>query len=202
LHHTRDFGENLKKDLSIINKYLQEDIRVFTSSERRVIATADIFCKSFLHKSEIDPQFIKVAKEMLDDSNAAKDLIEQVKSRLRDILNPDVDVDTPPEIVRPQGMNSPAESLQDLIQLLSKMRTVMQANFANKDVATLTNRWCCSETPYLFRERWEKLFKDFCDVEKAAFDTSKISELHDSLKYDLLHNRAFVKGTHFNILEN
>jgi hypothetical protein len=73
LYHSRDLAENLRKDLSIINKNLLEDIKVFTSSERRVIATADTFCKAFLNTHDIAPDFIKVSKEMLDDSNAAKD---------------------------------------------------------------------------------------------------------------------------------
>lgn len=194
LHHTRDLGLNLRKDLSIINRMLLEDVKVFTSSERRVIATADIFCKSFLKLSEMDPQFIKVAKEMLDDSNAAKDLMEQVKARLRDILNPAVQVDVPSDILIPQEMKEPAESLQELIQILSKIRVIMTNNFETMDVKEIQKRWCCSESPFLFKERWEKLFRDFCDVERSAFDTSKISELHDSLKYDLLHNRHFVHG--------
>lgn len=41
------------------------------------------------------------------------------------------------------------------------------------------------------------VFRDFCDVERSQFDTSKISELHDSLKYDFLHNRIFVQSKTF-----
>ena len=192
LHHTRDFGENLRKDLSIINKSLLDDVKVFTSSERRVIATADTFCCAFLNTKDLDPQFIKVAKEMLDDSNAAKDLMEQVKSRLRDILNPETNTPTPSEIIAPPSMSSPALAVSEVISLLSELRLVMRSNFENLDIDSLQKRWCCNESALLFKERWEKLFKDFCDVERSAFDTSKISELHDSLKYDFLHNRNFI----------
>lgn len=36
------------------------------------------------------------------------------------------------------------------------------------------------------------MFRDFCDVERTSFEPSKISELYDALKFDLIHNREYL----------
>ncbi|KAJ3211681.1 hypothetical protein HDU67_004360, partial [Dinochytrium kinnereticum] len=193
-HQSKDLGENLRKDLRIINKALLEDVKVYSSSERRVIATADIFVKAFLDIPQIPDTLMTVSKEMLDDSNAAKEQMEAVKTKLQAILNPNEPIKLP-EYYIPEDIDDPEAFLQEIIDLLSKIRGVMQMNLEEGDeIFSVQDRWCCAESPYLFKERWEKIFKEFCDVDRSAFEPSKISELYDSLKYDLLHNREFCEA--------
>ncbi|KAI8929348.1 histidine phosphatase superfamily-domain-containing protein [Entophlyctis helioformis] len=194
LYQSKDLAENLRKDLNIINKELLENVVVYSSSEKRVTATADIFCKMFLDVQAIEDDFIKVDKEMLDDSNAAKEQMDSVKVRLQGILNPENPATVPPEFVLPRpDMTDLAPLVHDIVELLRLMREILHENVATKDLEKLQTRWCCADTSLLF-ERWEKLFRDFVDVERSQFEPSKISELYDSLKYDLLHNREFLHG--------
>ena len=99
--------------------------------------------------------------------------------------------------------------MQEVIELLSSFREIMHKNWETLDVDKIQERWyvpsshparfllnmfhrCCGDEPWLFRERWEKLFEDFCDVKQEKFDPSRISELYDTIKYCALHHRTFL----------
>ena len=81
---------------------------------------------------------------------------------------------------------------QEVIELLSSFRDIMRRNWETLDVDKIQERWCCGDEPWLFRERWEKLFEDFCDVKQEKFDPSRVSELYDTIKYCALHHRTFL----------
>lgn len=51
------------------------------------------------------------------------------------------------------------------------------------------------ETFSLMFERWDKLYRDFYSAKKETFDLSKIPDVYDCIKYDLLHN-AYVSLKH------
>ncbi|KZT38319.1 hypothetical protein SISSUDRAFT_1062049 [Sistotremastrum suecicum HHB10207 ss-3] len=257
-YQSRDLGENMKKDISIMNKDVLNNVKIFTSSERRVTASAEIFAaalldsgsaahssfppsssnitpvsgstsefssiptstsvtpsqstsnsNSILHpRSSIISQsssnanltnslsaekvHLIIRKDLLDDSNAAKDLMDDVKKRLKILLRPG-EPEKRPELTWPKSMNKePVEVVKEVIELLTSFREIMRKNFESLDVDKIQERWCCGDEPWLFRERWEKLFEDFCDVKQEKFDPSRVSELYDTIKYCALHHRTFL----------
>ena len=52
---------------------------------------------------------------------------------------------------------------------------------------------CGEENMVLILKRWRKLEIDFFDSKRSLFNISKIPDIYDSIKYDVLHNRD-----HFN----
>lgn len=92
-----------------------------------------------------------------------------------------------PGLQKPQ----PFEVIKRVCELMNFYHQIMNYNFETKNVQEFQINWCCGEDPFLFKERWDKLFQEFISVEKTH--PSKISELYDTMKYDALHNRHFLQ---------
>jgi hypothetical protein len=135
-----------------------------------------------------------IRKDLLDDSNAAKDLMDEVKKRLKILLRPG-EPERRPQLTWPKNLKKePVEVVavcisleltvlsthspkQEVIELLSGFREVMRHSYETMDTDKIQQRWCCGDEPWLFRERWEKLFEDFCDVKQEKFDPSRVGYL-------------------------
>eukprot|EP00835_Amoeboradix_gromovi_P003228 NODE_205_length_14851_cov_0.317584.p1 type:complete len:962 gc:universal NODE_205_length_14851_cov_0.317584:4642-1757(-) len=204
--HSMELGQSLRNDISVMNKTLLEDVKIYSAAEDRVLQTAKIFAKSFLLKENVD-HYITVDRDMLDDSFGGKDIMDKSKKALQAYIN-DIPSLTINErnifLQRIQGpalppvpaclLEKPSSCLDTLRSILFKLRAHMSTNFTLLNVNLIQKNWCCpGDSPLFFKERWERIFKEF-DPLKESVDISKISELFDSLIYDALHNRTFFQA--------
>lgn len=193
-YQATDLGEQMRQNIKLLNREALKDVKVFTSSERRVIASAHLASLALLgydkDHDELPDDFMTIRKDLLDDSNAAKDLMDKVKKKLKPLLRQGAEA--PPQFTWPPKMPQPFVVIKRVCQLMSFHKRLMEYNFRTKDVSKFQENWCCGEDSMLFKERWDKLFQEFTTVEKTH--PSKISELYDTMKYDALHNRSFLQN--------
>lgn len=191
-YQASDVGEQLRQNIKLLNREALNDVKVFTSSERRVITSAQLSTMALLGLKEnefLPDDFLIIRKDLLDDSNAAKDLMDKVKKKLKPLLRQGAEA--PPQFTWPPKMPQPFVVIKRVCQLMNYHRQIMEYNFEHQDYENFQKNWCCGEDPLLFKERWDKLFQEFTTVEKTH--PSKISELYDTMKYDALHNRHFLE---------
>lgn len=188
-YQARDLGEQMRQDFDLLNKKILQNIKIFSSSERRVLLSAQIWAQALFGADELGSDEISVRKDLLDDSNAAKDLMDKVKKKLKPLLREGKE--PPAQFAWPSKMPEPYFVIKRVVELMNYQQKIMHHNYFTKDVDAMQLKWCCAEDPSLFKERWEKLFKEFHNVEKV--DPAKISELYDTMKYDALHNRKFLE---------
>ncbi len=60
---------------------------------------------------------------------------------------------------------------------------------------------CEDEKIVLIYKRYAKLLNDFYNKEKEKFDISKIPDIYDNIKYDIIHNRNYVGEIGYQLYE-
>ncbi|KKA30330.1 hypothetical protein TD95_002264 [Thielaviopsis punctulata] len=244
-YQAQELGTSMHNDYTLLNRELLDEVHIYSSSERRVTTSAHIWAGAFLGQKKLPDDFITIRKDLLDDSNAAKDEMDKVKKKLKGLLREGNE--RPPQFAWPPKFPEPSEVQKRVVSLMKFHRKVMHYNYdrltsmsssaqpsdipasmpivkdsegsqaggslsstpsshhvahpptsqtlpvssSKGDSKNVHFRWCCGEDTDLFKERWEKLFIEFCDNEKV--DPSKISELYDTMKFDALHNRTFLE---------
>ncbi|KAK2854290.1 hypothetical protein Q5P01_006951 [Channa striata] len=183
----------------------RHDLKIYASDEGRVQMTAAAFAKGLLAlEGELTPILVQMVKSanmngLLDnDSDSLSSCQHRVKARLHDILQKDREfTEEDYDRLAPtcstslvssmklvQNPVSKCDRVYALIQsLTSQIRTRME------DPKSADLQLYHSETLELMLQRWSKLEKDF-RMKNGRYDISKIPDIYDCVKYDVIHNSA------------
>ncbi|KAG7396049.1 Inositol hexakisphosphate and diphosphoinositol-pentakisphosphate kinase 2 [Phytophthora boehmeriae] len=191
-----------------LHSTFRHDLKIFTSDEGRVQMTAAAFAKGFLElDGDLTPILVslvttlgKDANKMLDHSGQADatDEMQSIKAKLRTLLQRDYSsqeemkaaiapLKTESIIQALEILGNPKEALVRLLELVRKLRAEIAERVQDKQADDSTPLYM-GETFSLMYERWDKIFRDFYSTKTDAFNLSKIPDVHDCIKYDLLHN--------------
>ncbi|CAH0517919.1 unnamed protein product [Peronospora belbahrii] len=193
-----------------LHSTFRHDLKIFTSDEGRVQMTAAAFAKGFLElEGDLTPILVGLvttldrdANKMLDHSGQADatEEMQTIKAKLGTLLQRNYSsVDEMRAAIAPLKVESilqaleiiknPKEALVRLLELIRKLRSEIAERVQDKHADETTPLYM-GETFSLMFERWNKIFRDFYSTKTGTFNLSKIPDVHDCIKYDLLHNAS------------
>eukprot|EP00644_Phytophthora_capsici_P000213 jgi/Phyca11/525589/estExt2_fgenesh1_pm.C_PHYCAscaffold_40130 len=193
-----------------LHSTFRHDLKIFTSDEGRVQMTAAAFAKGFLElDGDLTPILVSLvttlgrdANKMLDHSGQAdaNEEMQTIKSKLRTLLQRDYSsleemkaaiapLKTESIIQALEIIKNPKDALVRLLELVRKLRAEIAERVQDKQADEATPLYM-GETFSLMFERWDKIFRDFYSTKTDTFNLSKIPDVHDCIKYDLLHNSS------------
>jgi inositol hexakisphosphate/diphosphoinositol-pentakisphosphate kinase len=153
--------------------------------------------------SPILVQMVKSANTngLLDNDKMSAKWQNEVKIKLRDYLTEDRDfTDEDKDRIDPLKIDSLRSSLDFIKNPVEMCRKVFA--YLKELVMLIRNKITDGkfydlklyhdESWELMLRRWSKLEKDFYNKKKEKFEISKIPDIYDSIKYDLMHNRNIL----------
>ncbi|CAF1415253.1 unnamed protein product [Rotaria sordida] len=199
-------GDRPDVGLLRLHSTFRHDLKIYASDEGRVQMTAAAFAKGLLAlDGELAPILVQMVKSantngLLDNDVDSTKEQQKVKRTLHDLLAKDRQFTAEDyDIIAPTRSRSLVSSMdfiknpvticRKIYDYILEMITLIQSRSLNDNSGTLFQ----TETWDLCLRRWLKLGKDFYDARKDKFNISKVPDIYDSIKYELLHNKDVLQ---------
>merc|ERR1711971_1474510 len=184
----------------------RHELKIYASDEGRVQMTAAAFAKGLLVlEGELTPILVQMVKSantngLLDNENEGSSKYQNIlKQKLHEMLQVDQDFTAEDEErLNPchqisitnalKFIRNPVKCCQHMFELIHEVIKLIEVKRKNFPKAEL---YQC-ETWELMERRWTKLEKDFLN-KNGLFDISKLPDIYDCIKYDLLHNKSTMQ---------
>ena len=195
----------------------RHDLKIKASDEGRVMKTAAAFTKGLLElEGQLTPILVSLVtveerdKQMLDKGGncVIKADMAHCKEQLQDVLQRDIELNAyDADEFFPNCVNSvraafsrignPKQSLSRIHELiqgicveLSELCSLYDGEY--QEASEVETKECkvlyLNETFSLMLDRWEKLNKDFKNKKTGLYDLTKVPDVYDMVRYDVLHN--------------
>ena len=178
VNHLSTKLDSKEKEKEFSTYYIKNKISVMSRYDSDI---ADNLIESKLKKKE-DKIFKKNSKIKKSDSGIEENenIIKEIE-RIDNINSKNKNEKEVPKD-KENTINSSNNSPGDLIRTKTKKK---QMN--NKTIFD-----CEEEKIVLIYKRYVKLLNDFYDKKKEKFDISKIPDIYDNIKYDIIHNKQII----------
>ncbi|XP_033624423.1 inositol hexakisphosphate and diphosphoinositol-pentakisphosphate kinase 2-like isoform X2 [Asterias rubens] len=195
----------------------RHDLKIYASDEGRVQMTAAAFTKGMLAlEGELTPILVQMVKSantngLLDHEKDSVTLQGKVKEMLYErFRKKDNFTEEDKKELSPTGSRSlqhslscienPTEMCVKIYNLMKRMtkqiRQCLEDEKSREEMMLYHN-----ESLDLMLRRWAKLEKDF-KTKLGVFDITKIPDIYDCIKYDLLHNEKIISSLGFTEMGN
>ncbi|ETW40243.1 hypothetical protein PFNF135_05383, partial [Plasmodium falciparum NF135/5.C10] len=195
-----------------LHSTFRHDFKIFTSDEGRCQITSAAFTKGFLDlDGELTPILVAMvirnskAHSLLDDNNPCLERSE-CKEYIDEILNKNNDIDedllkklTPGKNAR--GFRESLRKISNFYELMDKVRTTIYEflKSLNQEVQKWLNLFPYDEYAlyvidilHEIQVRWKSLTKMWYKKNKNKYDTSKIPDIVDNVRFDLIHHHSYL----------
>ena len=198
-----------------LHSTFRHDLKMYASDEGRVQLTAAAFAKGLLDlEGDLTPILVslvnmeKSVNKLLNDTDLARSHLTVVKEKLHRALALDVDDAALPSFVPNavptrsvclvrslEALRNPRRAMAQLQAMITELVAEVKRMCAFDTMCSPKGRVYRSESMTLLLGRWQKLEKDFYNDKADTFDISKIPDIYDCIKYDLVHNsHLMLKG--------